>query len=77
MVSISALTTRILNRSSTIISILLALGTIYTVIALYYDQNPFLEAGEMGVEIDGGGKAVNAKIGPGNWNDLSYIIDSI
>ncbi|NOR52032.1 MAG: CHASE2 domain-containing protein, partial [Gammaproteobacteria bacterium] len=46
MASISALTSLAMNRGSAIVSTLLALGTIFTIITLYYDQNPFLEAFE-------------------------------
>ncbi|MDH3353647.1 MAG: adenylate/guanylate cyclase domain-containing protein [Chromatiales bacterium] len=46
MASPSELTTQFLNRRSAIVSILLALITSFTVVALYYNQNPFIEAFE-------------------------------
>ncbi len=46
MASLSALTSQLLSKRSSIVSTLLAFITVYTVIALYYNQNPFLEAFE-------------------------------
>ena len=46
MASLSALASQLLSRRSSIVSTLLALLTVYMVIALYYNQNPFLEAFE-------------------------------
>lgn len=46
MASLSALASQLLSKRTSIISTLLALITVYTVIALYYNQNPFLEAFE-------------------------------
>ena len=39
----------------------------------WFNLNPFLAKGQVGVELDGFGKAVRSKIGPGNWNDLEYM----
>jgi adenylate cyclase len=46
MASLSQRTTQFLTRRSAVVSTLLALITTFTVIALYYNQNPFLEAFE-------------------------------
>jgi len=36
-------------------------------------ENPLLAKGQIGVELDGLGVAINIKVGPGNWNDLEAI----
>jgi len=46
MASLSTLITQFLSRRSSRVSIVLALITTFTIIALYYNQNPFLEAFE-------------------------------
>ena len=40
--------------------------------AEWTQRNPLLNKGEIGFELDGTGKAVKHKVGPGLWNDLPY-----
>ena len=39
--------------------------------------NPFLQAGELGIQLDDAGNASQMKVGPGNWNDLQFIEDDV
>jgi len=39
--------------------------------------NPSLKKGEFGIEINSEGIAEHIKVGPGQWNDLPYLDDSI
>jgi hypothetical protein len=40
-------------------------------------KNPYLQTGELGIQLDDTGKASQMKIGPGNWNDLPFVEEDI